>query len=312
MRCLCIGICQLSALVKVLKTMPSFTTIFDTIIEVVIFQVSPDKMTEILQDSVPTMDLVISQPVSRNYRDNDIFSSKTLRDRCLELGVPHIMLTNCYFSGYDPLPFQTTNLKGDILPILGCSYFPGHCLNAFINNNTFEALRLWQGYEYTLEVVEKNLDITLSELRRREKSVFDEDFGVDVSILDFIENNFRNTYLFHTYNHPTNALLQELLKRLLDKIGTIFIDLPSFDDYLSSSVWNKELLGNDSIPPCPQIMKCLNCTFKTPNFILANHVKNAPEALYYCTELLCKMDDELKKKWINYIEVKKDILKIKN
>lgn len=305
MKCLCIGICQLSALVRILQTLPWFTCHFE-IIEAVVFLTSPEEMENILQNVLPTVDLVISQPVSQSYSHGVIYSSRILRDKCLQQGIPHLIVSNCYFTGYDPLPFQVTDLNGKITPLEGITYFPAQCLQALLNGNKEQALQNWNSNIYSGNILDNNLKKTLDELHRRESSVFDEDFEVDVKIADYIENNFRDIFLFHTYNHPTNALLKELLQRLLVKIENLFH--LKLGNALESPLWDIEQLGNDSLVPSPQVFQHFQLKFTKTYFTLNKKIYTISELLDFLETLLSNTPENLKNLWLGNIKWKESLL----
>jgi hypothetical protein len=99
-------------------------------------------MKNILDNILPTCDLILSQPVSDKYRGTDIFSSKVLREKKNQ-NAKHFIVSNCYFTGYDPVPFQTTDLDGGIIKVDGYSYFPSVCIESLIMGDKKKASRVW-------------------------------------------------------------------------------------------------------------------------------------------------------------------------
>ena len=79
MRCLCIGICHIGAISTILRDSPYFTLLYNEILSYTIFSLTEDEMMDILVNIVPTCDLILSQPVSEKYRNNDIFSTLKLK-----------------------------------------------------------------------------------------------------------------------------------------------------------------------------------------------------------------------------------------
>ena len=98
MKCLCIGICQLDAIYKILKDNSIFTSLYTEIFNYTIFTLSVEEMENILNNIVPTCDLILSQPVSENYKNNNIFSTSKLRSK-IKVGAKHLIIPNCYFTG---------------------------------------------------------------------------------------------------------------------------------------------------------------------------------------------------------------------
>lgn len=268
MKCLFIGICQIVSLATILKQNPAFTNIYDEILVYTIFNITDKEMENIINNIVPTCDLVLSQPVSKSYRNNPIFSSYKLR-QSLKPSATHLIVANCYFTGYDPCPFQTTDENGSIIHFNKQSYYPSICLEPLLTNDILQACKNWCNINaYSKQELDKNIITTLTELKNREKCVFEENFPVDIVISDYIENNYRNKFLFHTYNHPTNVLLYELARRILNRLGLPVVNLEV----------EKELLGDTSIPPCPSVYFQSNFTFEYPDFVIDNVKYNTKTA----------------------------------
>lgn len=260
MRCLCIGICQLGAMVEILKKSKVFTTIYNEIKFYPVYEISVEKMQNILDNEVPNFDLILSQPVSNNYKNTNIYSTKTLRELALKHGKKHYVIANCYFTGYDPIPFQITNEKGEIIFLEGASYIPSLCLNNLLLHDVKGACVSWcNPNAYTKDELDRNLTLTLTELKMREDKIFDNNYGIDIRISDYVEHNFRNKHLFHTYNHPTNILIIELVKRLFERLA-----LP-YDNV----ILDHELLGDYSIPPPPSVYYYYKMNFEYPPHVIS-------------------------------------------
>ena len=315
MKCLAIGICQLEALTTILKQIPGFTDTYTEIVEKVIFLISEEEIQRVLDEVVPEMDLVLSQPVSRNYRDNEIFSSHTLRAAVTAAGGKHYIIANCYCTVYDPLPFQTTDINGNINSYELISYFPAISFfsllpdvwpdgnedgNSLQEDKVKQAAIDWCNIDaYVPATILRNVMRTMEELKSREKKVFEEDFPVDITISDFIEKHYRELYLFHTYNHPTNLLLIELAKKLCTKLNIEFV----------SPNLSRELLGLDSLPPCPSVYYHLKMSFPYPKIIIGGfEYETLPAMTKYCKVLSKVKDEPLIQKWKDCIAWKKSLL----
>lgn len=289
MKCLCIGICQLAAVVKILKKNPTFTSAYSEILAYEVFNLTVEEMQQLLDEVVPTCDLVISQPVSSSYKGNPIFATSTLRER-VRTGATHLVLPNCYFTGYDPVPFQATDANHGITSSEGISYFPSLCLEQLLRADVKEACITWcdENY-YTPTEIKNNYSRSLAELKLREARVFENDFGVDVRISDYIEANYRNLFLFHTYNHPTNLLLFELTRRLLEKLG-----LPSTGVEEGTTT---ELLGDVSIPPSLSVYTQSGFSFKYPSFVFFGRSYTTFEAMTRLSKAIAMLPPALHQQW---------------
>lgn len=296
MKCLCIGICQLKVIIEMLKTSVSFTDLYDEILVYQIFELSVDEMHNIITNIVPNMDLVISQPVSRSYKNNEIYSTAYLK-KSLNKKTKHIIIPNCYFTGYDPLPFQLVFHNNETVNNT-LTYYPLLCLKELIECDIKNATKKWCDPEaYTLEILNKNVQNSLTKLRAREKQVFEENYGVDIIISDYIEHNYTKQFLFHTYNHPTNKLLIILAKRILTNLC-----LPcTIEEYYES-----EFLDSTSLPPAPCVYLKLKMQFMYPNFVLNNRIYDTYSAMNKLNNHLIKHynDDSLYQKWMNIYKEK--------
>jgi hypothetical protein len=290
MKCLCIGICQLDAIYKILKVNTIFTSIYTEIINYTIFTVTEEEMENILNNIVPTCDLILSQPVSENYRGNNIFSTSMLRSK-IKSGAKHLVIPNCYFTGYDPIPFQTTDESGNIIHIDNISYYPSICIQSLLNNDCINCCIDWCNLDvYNSTELNNNYNKTINELKIREEKVFDNNFGTDIKISDYIEQNYKDVFLFHTYNHPTNVLLFELVRRLFRILGLLEIEI-------GFKITN-ELLGINSIPPCPSVYTKMDMKFTYPKFIINSNVLTTKGAMDKFINSLKLSDVKLHNKWI--------------
>lgn len=293
MKCLCIGICQLGAMVEILKKSKVFTSIYDTIVFYPVYEISIEKMNSIIENEIPNSNLILSQPVSNTYKGTDLFSSKKLRELAKIHNIKHYIISNCYFTGYDPIPFQLTNSSGEIIFINGVSYIPSACLEDLIRNDVLGACRSWCNPDlYIQSELDRNLSLTLTELYQREQQVFDNDFGIDIKIADYIDKNFRQHHLFHTYNHPTNLVLFELIRRLFDRLSLPYDDVKV----------DRELLGDYSIPPPPSVYFGYKMTFKYPDYKIGAHVcRSTIDAMRKYNELMQKANPDLHERWRSVI-----------
>ncbi len=260
MRCLCLGICHIKGITEILRNTKSFTSIYDDIISHAVYEITPDQMKDILENIAPTADLIISQPISDKYRNVDVFATTTLK-RYIKKDARHIIIPNCYFTGYDPKPYQLRDSSDQTVSVNGISYIPYHCLNELLAGDITKAVEKWNHPDLIDDLAIKNNYLsTIGELKSREFKIFDTNYGVDITISDFIENNYKEKLLFHTYNHPTNILLFELTKRILIRLGISTSDI--------GTGINRELIGDYGIPPVPCLYNKLGMTFKYPKFII--------------------------------------------
>ena len=301
MRCLVIGICQLTAIAEILKECPSFTTQYTEIIVKTVFTLTVEEMDHILKHVIPTCDLVLSQPVSEDYHSNNIFSTRVLRERTREFpSCKHLVISNCYFAGYDPLPFQITNSHGEIVHRNGMSYYPTVSFASLLDGSVEQACKDFCNPDnFSLDCLTANYLRSIAELRERERDIFGTKIPVDIPISDFILKEFRCRFLFHTYNHPTNELLLEITQQILQHLGVEF--------QVSDIVLDRELLGEFSVPPCPSVYFKLQMKFPYPPFII-QHVMDTHQAMKTFTDSLTNATSEERQQWMNTIGYKKQRL----
>lgn len=285
----------------ILKKSPIFSSLYSEIVSYQIFNVTVERMNIILENELPSCDLILSQPVRKSYRNNEIFSTDTLRKRAKDLGVVHYVVSNCYFTGYDPLPFQITGAGGNIIASEGFSYIPALSLESLCEGDIKRACADWNSIDsFTPEEIEKNLLLTLEELKMREKNIFDSESEIDIKISDFIEENFRKKLLFHTYNHPTNTLLLELAERICRKVGVL----------LGKVTLDEELLGSYSIPPPPSVYYHMKMTFKYPFFVVKFEQLATKPAMEKYASLIKNIGYEHKETWKEALSCKRNKLSL--
>lgn len=300
MRILFIGICQLNAVCEILKKVPEFTNIFNNIHCYTIFNISLNELENIYLNILPLCQVVISQPVSSNYKNNEKYSSVYLRNLCIKLGINHYIMSNCFFTGYDPLPFQSFDDKGSTIFKNGISYLPALSIESLRNNDVIKACKDWNNLNaYPKKALIKNFNNTYEELCSRENKVFDTDFEVDIKISDYIRDFYQKILLFNTYNHPTNELLFELCRRIMKILNINNFTFPILEE---------ELLGDYVIPPSPSVYYGLNFDFEYPHFVISKIKKTTHQAMILFKD--CVIDDPNYNLWIEKINYNRKLAEI--
>lgn len=187
-------------------------------------------------DKLYDCDLFIYQKVSRlyNYYLSSDYMLDRLPDKCIKLS-----FTNSYFSGYHP---QHTNQK--LYP-----YADKNVISLLKEGFTKEAIISILSDEnfYSFEYVNKNLDDTIQELKRRDKEL-------DITLDDYIEKNFKSQQLFYTVNHPSYHIIQYITMKILEELEIQKEEI--------SHIRMKNLYFRDHIHPIyPSVIKHLNLDF---------------------------------------------------
>ena len=85
------------------------------------------------------------------------------------------------------------------------------------------------------------------------------DRNSDIALTPYIEKNFRTIKLFGTVNHPSFAILREILARALD-----FLEVEiQADSSLMEGV--SDILGSEEIPVHPQVVRHFSLQWVSPN-----------------------------------------------
>lgn len=283
-KCLFLGICQLDAVVKILLKIPQFVGNYDVILSESVFNVDEMRMDEIL-GKVKECEVVVTQPVSKKYRGNAIFSTERIVEECEKWDVKLLVMANCYFSGYEQIPFQT-HYEGKTIVLENLSYFPFMTLECLEKGDIKGACVKWCDLGlFTKESCVNTCMKSIMELKNRELDIFGSGRKIDITISDFIEKEFRRKRLFHTYNHPTNVVLFELTRRILDKLGL------KQDFYVEIN----ELLGENSLPPPPSVYYHMEFMFEYPKFVICDNKYSTYEAFELLSKGFQKFDIEIRR-----------------
>ena len=90
-------------------------------------------------------------------------------------------------------------------------------------------------------------------------SLFDNEKNCDIIVSDYVQEYGKTNKLFHVVNHPSNSILNLLVKRIMDKIGSI-----------NNYAYENELLSNVIVPISPSLKKYMKNNDDENNFIIRN------------------------------------------
>lgn len=87
---------------------------------------------------------------------------------------------------------------------------------------------------------------------------------LDVKCMDLVRSSYRERPIFHTFNHPTNWLLNRVAERIAEKLTGISI---SFEDPVKN-----EYLG-DVVQAVPNYLaEILNLDWRQEDYTVSGHV----------------------------------------
>jgi len=164
------------------------------------------------------IDLFIYQNVKEDNRFYPRLGTDTLlkqvSNECRKMPIHNI-----YFDGY----FIQSDINGDeYWENFVHNDFP-YCdriVDTFLTEgkNVDEIIKLIEDTDLipTCEIV-KHCEISIQNLRQREKLV-------EIPIVDYIEENYRNERLFYSPNHPKDSVIYEYVRRILAAIGIRYTD----------------------------------------------------------------------------------------
>lgn len=199
-----------------------------------------------LHRELANADVLVMHRVLPGYRNDIGLDSPCLR-ALLPEGSRSFVLPNLHYEGYFPWTTYAQDPDGR-LPALEAESPLGPYHDFLAMAAAQEGLEYADLMEYrcTPQIADLLLNAhaqSLNELSSRESDC-------DVEISDWIAASFRNIPLAHTINHPTQATLDQLLRRLLAKLNTAHSLGPELFD-------STEYLGDLSIPIHPWVRQAL-------------------------------------------------------
>lgn len=230
-----IGNCQMDIVSKMLLTSQTFNSKYIISYNHAIHKITNEEMINFINNILPELSLLIYQPITDTYRSKEgNFSLNYIKSK-LHINCKLIVIPNSYFTGYFPEMVYIKDRENKNISKYGIDYHDKNIINRFVKNpddknNCEVLLRQYNSLNYyTKHYSEKIVDISLQNLIRREKSC-------DIIISDFIKKNYKKYRLFHTLNHPTKKLLQEVSNRVLENLG-LKRDVNYDDEVLNSVIF---------------------------------------------------------------------------
>lgn len=200
------------------------------------------KDVERLHQEIKEADYIFLQRVNDEYRNSLGVGTNTLTKLA---NVQVFTFPSIYWNGYNPELCYFKNLDGSTIPgfygyhnkVIYYCYMMGATVE--------ETLSFLNSQDAILEI--DDISLSFETLREREGTL-------DVKVSDYIERNYKERRLFHTINHPDNALLEYVCDELMLKAN------------IKAKVHNlnpsKEYLGFTRYPILPAVNRALKLNFK--------------------------------------------------
>jgi len=275
MKILFYGNCQIGAIKDIMKkTLQNYS-----ITLILCWIENIDKIN--FMEKIKEANIIITQPINVNYRNTDYLDTEfILKNAKPETKI--IIIPSLYFNFYYfDLTYKTLN-NSELLRIPSDYHY-----NTIINNyNTDNNLIYNQINDVNLKSKEELENIALAsikELEKRENEMMiynNLHKCVIITVSNYIDNNYKNTLLFYSMNHPTKYLFHHITKKIIK-----ILNIDDINDYSIDPLASNER---------GILYKCIQ---NIVNFDINNH-----------TPRLCKCDLETKEEIINkYIEIYKEI-----
>lgn len=243
------GNCQLFAVLKTLNLSHDYN----------IFHIQcwkDDINKEYFTDTIKKCDIIITQSIYDNYRDDDYLSTTYIKQH-RKTNCKLIIFDSCYFNFYYfDLTYKMFNNDTLHKPIdyhynkmIEC-YINGHPPEYYISNfvNNFDLK--------TSEELETIAQCSLNELNDRytqNKEKYNGNNIFFISTYEYIKENYKDKLLFYSMNHPTKYVIQYICEKI--------INILQFQNTIN---YNIDVLND---PKCI-LYKCIS---KNVNFDINNH-----------------------------------------
>jgi hypothetical protein len=242
-----IGNCQAEPLSQFLNTNKNFTNIYKYIPLKAIFIMNEKELDNLYLNTLNTLDLIIIQPISDNYRDNYKYSTKSIlentKKECIKIIIPSL-----YFDFYHPYLIY---INGKTKPF---DYHDKNILEAYIENKKNNITNITQlitnitdkysnivscnnesDDDYLNNLFYKNI----SNLIKRENNYYEYKFLENIHFIyssQFITDKYKEQLLFYTMNHPTKYLFQYISTAILNILKIKIEEYPGNLDPLKSLI----------------------------------------------------------------------------
>jgi hypothetical protein len=220
------GNCQADPLGSILRTNSEFNEQWEFVqFPKPSFALRPNDWEQI-EKLMSELDLFITQNVGDSH---GIFASDNLIKQ-MKPDADVLRIPNAYFSGY--MPEVVYFRAGEPHVTKFCDYHDENFLALFMKDPVHaveSAVRAAQSEDtYSIEFVKNNAEKSIEELQRREEAC-------DVTVSDYIAENWQNDILFYSMNHPKRKVLAHIASQILVKLEQKTTTLSGDYEHLSNT-----------------------------------------------------------------------------
>jgi hypothetical protein len=239
-----IGNCQANALSKFLLSNSTFSYNYEYIEIKPIFLMNEDELNYLYIYILPILDLIIIQPISEEFNNNNIkYSTKTILNN-IKFDCTTIIFPSLYFDFYHPYLCYLNDENTKISEPM--DYHDKILINLYLSNKDLPNDSIIKRYLNIFNnnillnqsMIENNLINSLQKVHDKELKF--NNFGVKntkyIYSYEYIKNNYNKNLLFYSINHPSKHLLQyisdEILNYLNIKLEKYSLDIDPFDNII--------------------------------------------------------------------------------
>lgn len=271
-KCVLIGTCQLDAISKILNNSRDFMNQYEIHKIIMVHVESEKEINNFFDNGIDDTDLIIAQPISQKYRKG-LFSTKRLKKKS---NCKIIMIPFLYFTGYFPsmtyikdeqnkkitkyeIVYHDFNIIKNLVEQIEDEFSEEYLEDLLdqdvCNNNIYNLLN--NDKYYSESYLQKTVTKSIKNLELREMFPYDYEKSVDIKMSSYIKNNYEKYRLFNTMNHPSNILLLETTKKILNML--------KINNQIEIS--DEEYLGDAIFPIYPSVTKNLKLNFSDSGYI---------------------------------------------
>lgn len=228
-----IGNCQSESIIYFLESNNNFKKEYELIkMPKMIHEINCEEDIKNMYNIIRNIDLIIIQPISINYKNNENLSTLNIlnetREDCKIILFPSLYL-DFYFLELTYLSYKGTDIIFND---------PPH----YHDRNIFELTKKYKDYDivlkkfkeiyenndkYSINDLENKFNNTINELIKRELHyklfipINKNEKSKIITSSEFIKTNFKEKLLFYSMNHPSKYLLQYISNEILNYLDII-------------------------------------------------------------------------------------------